>query len=728
MDTENKNTNNIPGGTNDNNPPREQTPLSDLPFGEGVSEIQQQNAPVAKVSAKTVFTWFFGFALIAVGVFYALLMYALMTGNMSNPLFDALNIQEVSLKETLVLLTNFIFGALALVGLFAMLIKFFQASMTDRNDDHRKRYLKKAVVDGLFLIASVGAWVGMIVLINSVETGPKNMDEGMIITDPEVVVGLDSPQTVHFDIGTKLYTKVDPSNIREIKWDFDGDGVTDANGAQVTYRFLDKGLNEGRYPGKVSVFYYDKEQQKERLFETSREVIIANESVVADFAMAPETGASPIKVDFDASRSYDPDGSIVKYEWDLDGDGTFEIEGETEKKLEEIFDQVGEHKIRLRVTGANKGDVTTVEKILTVTSPEENLRAEINPLSSTSGEAPLEVRLDGLQSFSRKGGITRYEWFVEGEEKVTVGSKFKRTFPNPGEYRVTLTVYNADDEKDQEDLLVEVHPSGKNAELVIRTTPESSLEDNVLRGTVPFEVTFDSGRSKVTDPVEWRWDFESDGIDDAFGEAVKYTFRDPGRHEVRLVIVDLDGEEFETYHIVEANPSGVSAVIRAEPVGGGVPLEVSFDGSGSTVDNGEIVNYIWEFPGQAPLSYSAKVKYEFKDIGNHEVRLTVITADGRKATTSRLVAARAQDLTAKFSFEPQTGYAPLEVVFDARKSLGTITEYRWDFGDGTFSRQANPAHTFQSEGTYNVQLRLTDNRGVVTYQKHNVVVLPVQEN
>jgi PKD repeat protein len=39
----------------------------------------------------------------------------------------------------------------------------------------------------------------------------------------------------------------------------------------------------------------------------------------------PPTTNQPIE--FDASKSYDPDGGIVAYRWDFDGDGTWDIEG-----------------------------------------------------------------------------------------------------------------------------------------------------------------------------------------------------------------------------------------------------------------------------------------------------------------------------------------------------------------------------------------------------------------
>jgi PKD repeat protein len=58
--------------------------------------------------------------------------------------------------------------------------------------------------------------------------------------------------------------------------------------------------------------------------------------------------------------------------------------------------------------------------------------------------------------------------------------------------------------------------------------------------------------------------------------------------------------------------------------------------------------------------------------------------------------------------------APLEVVLSADGSVdsdGTIASYAWDFGDGGASTEADPVHTFASEGTFTVTLTVTDDEG-----------------
>jgi PKD repeat protein len=61
---------------------------------------------------------------------------------------------------------------------------------------------------------------------------------------------------------------------------------------------------------------------------------------------------------------------------------------------------------------------------------------------------------------------------------------------------------------------------------------------------------------------------------------------------------------------------------------------------------------------------------------------------------------------AAFTQDVAAGQVPLTVRF-TNQSVGTITSYRWDFGDGTFSQEASPTHIFNSTGIFNVILTVS---------------------
>ena len=54
--------------------------------------------------------------------------------------------------------------------------------------------------------------------------------------------------------------------------------------------------------------------------------VIANQTPTASFTATPNPAVPGQTSTFDASASNDPDGTIAKYEWDLDGNGTYETD------------------------------------------------------------------------------------------------------------------------------------------------------------------------------------------------------------------------------------------------------------------------------------------------------------------------------------------------------------------------------------------------------------------
>jgi PKD repeat protein len=663
--------------------------------------------------------WFLILAGILIALFYFVLLWGLLSGNVSNPLFETLGIKPVELQKTLLMLTNGIFAFLALIFLIGTLIKFFQWLMVGKDAANRREYgIKASVFITLFAVVC-GIWVGLFWLITNANAENRGLDSSMIQTKPANVIGLTAPVKVEFDIGTQLFQNIDPSFIRQINWDFDGDTKIDASGPKVTKRFIDRGINNGRYPVTATVSYFSPSLQEEKSFSMMKEVIISNEAVSAIITADPEAGSVPLKVTLDAQLSKDPDGSIVLYEWDMDGDGEYEVQGDNVIKTTKTFSQVGEFIVRLRVTGSNN-DVSVAEKKIVVGDSEENLRSEIIADEGFEGVAPFRVVLNGGQSFTQFGEIVKYEWMIEGEEKSVLGRTIQRTFRKPGEYSVTLTIENDLGEKDRITEIITVSGKQKSVQLNIRTTPAAG-QGNITRGITPFEITFDSSQSNIKNPIEWRWDFQNDGIVDALGRTVKTIFRKAGTYDVKLTIVDAANQKYSIFQKVIVGRSGTQSKISASPLAGIVPLMVEFDGSASTTDKGEIVDYIWQFPGEDPIHYGARIFYEFKAVGTFPVKLGILTSEGETDETTSLVSVRSQPLQAHFE-AIQDRENPLKISFDPRSSTGTFMEYFWDFGNGKISREFMPNHTYDFPGEYEVMFKITDNRGIISIEKQKIRV------
>jgi PKD repeat protein len=83
--------------------------------------------------------------------------------------------------------------------------------------------------------------------------------------------------------------------------------------------------------------------------------------------------------------------------------------------------------------------------------------------------------------------------------------------------------------------------------------------------------------------------------------------------------------------------------------------------------------------------------------------------------------------TANFTASATNGNAPLTVKFtDLSKN---VVEWNWDFGDGTYSTEQNPTHTYLAAGNYTVNLTVRDGNGIdsklATIEVSSTAILPV---
>ncbi len=159
---------------------------------------------------------------------------------------------------------------------------------------------------------------------------------------------------VDFD-GTKSYAH--GSTIVKYRWDFNGDGIYDAEGAIASHRYTEKGIY------KVTLKVIDNIGVENK---DSCTIYVETRPPVCDFAWTPEDPKTSEEVHF-IDKSYDPDGKIVSWHWDF-GDGTIS----TSQNPIHKYSKAGTYFIKLTVTD-NDGATTTNQKKITI-----NKRAKTN--------------------------------------------------------------------------------------------------------------------------------------------------------------------------------------------------------------------------------------------------------------------------------------------------------------------------------------------------------------
>ncbi|WP_116772097.1 PKD domain-containing protein [Maribacter litoralis] len=348
--------------------------------------------------------------------------------------------------------------------------------------------------------------------------------------------------------------------------------------------------------------------------------------------------------------------------------------------------------------------------------PEAIASADIN-----SGNAPLEIQFTGNTSTDDKNDIVAYLWdFGNGDTTTDVNPNYE--FLVGGVYNVSLTVTDGDGFQDR----------SEEIEIIVNGAPVAVATSDITEGEVPLEVSFTGDQS--TDDVgivDYLWDFK-DGTVSSDANPV-HTFDSVGTYEVELTVTDADGLTNSTTITITVSPVNGApvAVATSDIAEGEVPLEVSFTGDQSTDDVG-IVDYLWDFK-DGTVSSDANPVHTFDSVGTYEVELTVTDADGlTNSTTITITVSPVNGApVAVATSDIAEGEVPLEVSFTGDQSTDDvgIVDYLWDFKDGTVSSDANPVHTFDSVGTYEVELTVTDTDGLtnsttitITVTEENIVL------
>jgi PKD repeat protein len=256
-----------------------------------------------------------------------------------------------------------------------------------------------------------------------------------------------------------------------------------------------------------------------------------------------------------------------------------------------------------------------------------------------------------------------------------------------GNYTVTLKVTTNDGRTDSETQPVSV------------ATP---IQANFSAQPNNLEVQF---TDQSTGPVaSWAWDFGDGGT--STEQNPLHPYGAAGTYTVTLTVSDAGGGNNTTSQQVNVS-APVQAAFAPQPNG----LDVQFVDQST----GPIASWAWDF-GDSQTSSEQNPLHTYAAEGTYTVTLTVSDAGGGSNSTSQQVNI-AVPVQAGFSAQPDG----LNVQF-TDQSTGTITQWAWDFGDGTTSNEQNPLHTYAAAGSYTVTLVVTGSSGSMDDQSQMVDV------
>lgn len=342
------------------------------------------------------------------------------------------------------------------------------------------------------------------------------------------------------------------------------------------------------------------------------------------FTISPSNPAPNETITLDGSESVD-DGSITKYEWDLDGDESYEENGQS---IETSFSSTGEIPIKLRVTD-DAGNTDTIVEDVSVSSGTDTPTAEFSysPQNPVSGET---VTLDATDS-TAETSMTSYDWDVTGDGNYDQqGETITESFET-GEAEVTLRVTDESDQTDTTSRTVSIGATNSPPTAAFDFSPEAP--------TAGEAVSFDASASADDGPVDsYEWDLDDDGTAEKTRSQLEYTFDTSGEYPVTLRVSNDAGESTETQTVsVSRDNAPPTAAFTYTPEKPTTADKIEFDASSSSDDEG-IMAYEWDFTGDGVTDATGQTAtYNFETATKYDVILTVRDGDGATRSISQTV-------------------------------------------------------------------------------------------
>jgi len=416
----------------------------------------------------------------------------------------------------------------------------------------------------------------------------------------------------------------------------------------------------------------------------------------ADFSASVTSGCAPLVVQFlDAST-----GNPNEWSWDL-GDSIFS----TRQSPAAVYENPGTYNVTLTIKNAGSQNTVVKNAFITVyANPQVGFTTRND---HDHGCVPLEV---GFEDGSTAGGGAITDWLWNfGDGSISNEENPLHTYSTANSFDVSLTVKNSYgcQQTLQQIQFIDVKPG-------IKTDFTYNYKNAC---TFPSSFSF-LDATKSADSLSYQW-FFGDGTASTLQNPI-HTYNLPGNFNVTLIARGQSSACNDTINktIVIGNPLAnfslpnsicLNTPLLFQDSSLPEPLSVSWDfGDGSNARGSNDMYHTYSSNG----TYTIKMVADFGGCSATEEKTIVVAGNSQASfnTSGNLISCRL----------PQT-------INFTNQSSGAVT-YEWNFGDGSFSNNINPAHTYTSPGNYQVTLVAISKNGCAdTSTQNNLIQLnPLQ--
>lgn len=398
---------------------------------------------------------------------------------------------------------------------------------------------------------------------------------------------------------------------------------------------------------------------------------------VAAFTASDSIGCFPLKVQF-SDQSLAPGATVKDWQWDF-GDG----HTSTAQNPQHTYLNSGNHTVTLKIV-TDKGCSHTFSKehFIRVSA---GVTTNFYDSSDKNCSAPVTTYFKNLSA--GPGNLT-YTWDF-GDGKTSTEKNPVHIYTTNGSYNVSLVTISDEGCRDTLRMQGLVKPGSTVTQF---NMPDSICVDQAVAIT----------NSGTPSPVNAKWNF-GDGTTSTVVSPGK-AYSSVGTYFIKLTNTYEKCIDSITKPVkVFAKP--VAAFTSDRQYSCSVPASIQFN----TTAIGKA--YRWEF-GDGNISTLANPLHTYTAFGNFTVKLFVTGAGGCVDSVIKndyILLVRPQ---VQISNLPARGCLPLTVPFAATVASGSkLSNWHWEFGDGSSSTLEAPEKTYDKEGTYTVKLFFTTEEG-----------------
>ncbi|MDX2135353.1 MAG: PKD domain-containing protein [Saprospiraceae bacterium] len=325
----------------------------------------------------------------------------------------------------------------------------------------------------------------------------------------------------------------------------------------------------------------------------------------------------------------------------------------------------------------NQCGAATQSQVITVHPlPQANFGANFS-----NGCSPLEVHFNS----TTVGQPDFFSWFINGVPAGTDSQLPQQVFyanNQDSTHYITLVAGN------------ECGTDTITQSILVKTnTVRAFFNTDTLSGCRPLPVRL---TDYSTPGATVHWDLGDGNL--ATGDTVLHVYDQPGQYTIRAFAGNGCG----------ADTTAVAVTVLPSP-------EVSFAHTafgcqGDTLwlqnTSPDLAGSVWHFGDGASDSTRTSPGHVYADTGMYTITLTGVSATyGCTASTSKTIEVKPLPAPSAFVLD-SFGCQPF--TFRAVNTSNGTGFYVWDFGDGGFSTEFSPTHTFAEAGLFTVRLEMTD--------------------